>query len=85
MRRKCNTITFVTDICFVTLTLRNQPVEIGEIIGDTYIAQVVLTNARLGFGGTVPIFIGGNKLQFWGKFLTRFSIGGLLKMGNRKQ
>jgi len=56
-----------------------------EIIGDTYIAQVVLTNARLGFGGTVPIFIGGNKLQFWGKFLTRFSIGGLLKMGNRKQ
>lgn len=56
MRRKCNTITFVTDICFVTLTLRNQPVEIGEIIGDTYIAQVVLTNTRLGFGGTVPIF-----------------------------
>jgi len=34
--------------CFVTLTLRNPPMEIGEIIG-IYVAQVVLTNEHLNF------------------------------------
>jgi len=67
--------------CSVTLTLRNPPVSmVGEIIGDVglYVAQVVLTNARLGFGRTLPNFYKNQKRQFWARFSTRFRIGGLL-------
>jgi len=40
------------------LTLRNLPMEIGEIIG-IYVTEVVFTNARLGFGGTIRNFLQG--------------------------
>jgi len=50
---------------FVTLTLRNWPMEILFIIGIyMYVAQVVLVNVRLGFGGTIPNFYRDKKLQF---------------------
>jgi len=59
--------------CFVTLTLRNQPVEIGEIIKDMYISvKHVLVL------GTLSNFYSGQIHQFWPTFSTRFGISGLL-------
>ena len=43
--------------CFVTLTLRNPLMEIEKLLG--YVAQVVLANVRLGFGGPSSILQGG--------------------------
>jgi len=43
-----------------------------------YVAQVVLTNACLGFGGTLPNFLQGTKWQFWATFSKRVSMGVLL-------
>jgi len=40
---------------FVTLILRNLPMEITEIIG-IYIIQMVLTNVRIVFWGQSPVF-----------------------------
>ena len=57
---------------FVMLTQKNPPMKIGEING-IYVAQVVLTNGRLGFGRTLPNFCRGR--QFWATFSTRFGIG----------
>jgi len=62
--------------CFVLLTVRNPPMEIGKIIGD--VAQWVLTNARSVFWGTLPIFYRGKKPQVSTTFSTTFGIGSLL-------
>jgi len=62
--------------CFVMLTLRNLPMEIGKFIG-IYVTEVVLTNACLGFWGT-PNFLQGAKNVNYGQHFTRFGIGGSL-------
>jgi len=72
-------MTQMGNICFVFLILRirNPPMEIREIVG-IYVAQVILTNARLGFWGTLHSFLQVAKTAILGKILTRFSNGGLL-------
>jgi len=44
----------------------------GKLMGYI-VAQVVLTNGRLGFGRTLPNFCRGR--QLWATFSTRFGIG----------
>ena len=56
---------------FVTLNLTYPPMEIKKIVGE--ICRIGGTNARIGIGGTLPIFTGNLS-----KFSTRYSIGGLL-------
>jgi len=81
--------------CFVMLTLRNPPVEVREIIG-IYVTQMVLSNARLSFGGPSPVFmvfmgereeqktsiLGNifNKVRNW--WLTIPQLGGIWKTKN---
>jgi len=60
-------------LCFVTQTLRNPPMEIEEIL-ETYVAQVVLTNARLAFWGTFPNFSQGAKAVILSKILDKVLI-----------
>ena len=47
-------------LCFL---VKNPPMEIGKII-RIYVAQGILINARLGFGGPSLVFPEGKKLNF---------------------
>jgi len=59
MGRKNENFTMVPtgNFCFIVLIFRNPSKKIGEIVG-IYVARVVLTNARLGFGSPFPVFTG---------------------------
>jgi len=55
---------------FVTLNLRNPPMESEKIV--TYVAYVVLTNARIDFGGrTLPYFYRGQETIILGKIFDK--------------
>jgi len=83
-KNKNFTVAPMGTLCFLMLTLRNPPMEIGKLLG-IYIAQVVFTNARVGFCGLSPILqgtktsiLGSGGLLFhnsveYGKHLTIFT------------
>jgi len=62
--------------CFVMLTLRNLPLEIGKLLGYMLHRWFSLTHVLV--FGDPPQFFQGQKCQFLATLLSRFRIGGLL-------